>query len=212
MHRVAAVVLAAGGSTRMGSPKQLLLLDGESLVHRAAKTALASRCAAVFVVVGAHAAAVTREVDGLALTVGKNRRWRDGIGSSISIGVEALAAAQPTFAAALITLADQPGVTPELLDRLVAASETAPTGLVACEYAGTVGVPALFGARYFCALCELNEDRGAKGVLSAHANVVVRIPFPPAAIDIDTRDDYERVSSRVRHGGAHAVWRERDLP
>jgi|SRR5262245_55970121 len=129
MQRVAAVVLAAGGSTRMGSPKQLLLLDGESLVRRAAKTALASRCSAVFVVVGAHAAAVARELDGLALTVVENLHWRDAMGSSLSIGIKAIAAAQPNFAAALITLADQPGVTPELLDRLVAAGETAPSGL-----------------------------------------------------------------------------------
>lgn len=196
MNRVAAVVLAAGGSTRMGWPKQLLRLDGESLVRRAAKTALGSRCAVVFVVVGAHAGAVAQELDGLALTLVENPRWQDGMSSSIRVGVEALAAAQVPFDAVLITLADQPAVTSALFDRLIAAGETAPAGLVACEYAGTVGAPALFARHHFDALRELAGDRGGKALLATHAEAVARIPFPQGAIDLDTREDYERVANQ----------------
>jgi molybdenum cofactor cytidylyltransferase len=197
MSRVAAVVLAAGGSTRMGSPKQLLPVNGESLIRRAAKTALASRCAAAFVVVGAHASAVTRQLHGLGLVVVRNPRWRDGLGSSIGVGVGEVAAAHPAFDAALITLVDQPAVTSALLDRLLRAAEAAPAGLVACEYAGTVGVPALFAACHFNALRALKGDRGGKALLSAHADAVVRIPFGPAAIDIDTPEDYRRALMNV---------------
>ncbi len=193
LHRVAAVVLAAGGSSRMGSPKQLLRIAGESLVRRAAQTALASRCAAVFVVVGAHAKAVTQELDGLAVTLVRNPHWQDGIGSSIRAGVEAVVAAEPHFDAVLITLADQPAVATKLLDQLVAAGVAAPAGLVGCEYAGTVGAPALFAQQHFDALRALEGDRGGRALLAAHADVVVRIPCPLAAIDIDRREDYERV-------------------
>ena len=180
----------------MGCPKQLLRLDGESLVRHVAKTALGSRCDVVFVVVGAHHDAVTREIDDLAITRVENPRWPDGLCSSIRAGVEAVAATKtPSFDAVLIMLADQPAVTAALLDRLVAALDGASEGLVACEYGGIVGAPALFARRHFDALRLLAGDRGGKALLAAHADAVVRIPFAPAAIDVDTPDDFTRVTA-----------------
>jgi len=178
----------------MGSPKQLLPLDGESLIRRAAKAALASQCVAVFAVVGAHAAAVTHELAGLPLTIVRNPHWQYGLGSSIRVGIEAVSASAIPFDAALVMLADQPAVSTALLDRLIESADTASAGLVACEYAGTVGSPALFARRHFDALRNLRGDRGGKVVLAAHADAVVRIPFPQGAIDLDTREDYERVA------------------
>ena len=193
---VAGIVLAAGGSRRMGSPKQILRLDGESLVRRAAKAALASHCARVLVVVGSHAELIAREVEDLPLECVTNTDWQRGIGTSIRAAVEHIAGAAPPFDAVLITAVDQPAVTAALLDRLIAAGETAPAGLAACEYDGTVGVPALFARRHFDALRILDGDRGGKAILTAHADGVARIPFAPAALDIDTPADYERVSKR----------------
>ncbi len=196
MSRVDAVVLAAGGSHRMGSPKQLLQLDGESLVRRAVRTALASRCERVYVVVGAHAKAVTRELRDLPSDVIENPGWEDGLASSIRCGVAALEAAQPLADAALLTLADQPRVTPVVLDRLIdlfereRERELESRDLVACEYADTIGVPALFGRRYFDALRSLTGDRGARAVLSAEREHVARVAFAPAAIDVDTPADH----------------------
>lgn len=184
----------------MGAPKQLLCLEGESLVRRAATTALASCSARVFVVVGAEAAAVAREIEDLPVDRVENVHWAEGIGSSIRAGVEAAAVVQPPLDAVLITLADQPAVTSALLDELIAASEAAPAGLVACEYAETLGVPALFARRHFDALRRLGGDRGGKALLAAHGEAVVRIPFPPAAIDLDTPADYERLRGRLREG------------
>ena len=176
----------------MGTSKQLLRIDGESLVRRAAQTALASRCASVFVVLGAQADGVAKELEGLTVTLVQRSRWQEGIGSSIRVAVEAVAAADPPFDAVLITLVDQPTVTAALLDQLIAAGATAPAGLVACEYAGTVGVPSLFARRYFDELRALGGDRGGKTVLAAQADAVVRIPFAPAAIDLDTPEDYRQ--------------------
>jgi len=191
--RVAAVVLAAGGSARMGSPKQLLRLGGATLIRHAVRTALASRCDRVFVVVGAAAAEVTREIDDLPVETVLNASWADGIASSIRAGVETVAAAEPRFDAALLILADQPAITVEILDRVAAAAEDAPAGLVACEYAGTIGAPALYSRQRFAALCRLQGDRGGKALLEAHADTVVRIPFAPAAIDVDTPDDLRQL-------------------
>ena len=182
----------------MGSPKQLLRLEGESLVRRAATTALASRAARVFVVVGAEAEAVAREIEDLPVEQVENVHWAEGIGTSIRAGVEAATVVQPPLDAVLITLADQPAVTSALLDALIAASEAAPAGLVACEYAETLGVPALFARRHFDALRRLSGDRGGKALLAAHGEAVVRIRFAPAAIDLDTPADYERLRGRLR--------------
>jgi molybdenum cofactor cytidylyltransferase len=190
---VAVIVLAAGGSARMGQPKQLLRVDGESLIRRAAKTALASRCARVLVVVGAESGVVAREIEDLPVERVDNAHWGEGIASSIRAGVDAAATARPPADAVLITLADQPAVTCALLDQLIAAGETAPVGLVACEYGETLGAPALFARRHFEALRRLGGDRGGKALLTAHAEAVVRIRFDPAAIDVDTPEDYDRL-------------------
>jgi molybdenum cofactor cytidylyltransferase len=190
---VAAVVLAAGGSARMGSPKQLLRLGGETLIRRAVRTALASRCARVFVVVGAAAAAVSRDIADLPVETVVNASWADGMATSIRAGVEAVAAAEPRLDAALLTLADQPAITVDILDRIVAAGEDAAAGLVACEYAGTLGAPALYARRHFDALCRLRGDRGGKALLEAHRDTVVRVSFAPAAVDVDTPEDYRRL-------------------
>ncbi len=181
----------------MGSPKQLLRLQGESLVRRAARTALASRCAPVFVVVGAEAGAVTREIEDLPVERIKNIHWAEGMGSSIRAGVAAAATVHPPLDAVLIMLADQPTVTAALLDQLIAASASAPAGLVACEYDGTLGAPALFARRHFDALRSLSGDRGGKAILTAHGDAVVRIRFAPAAIDVDTPEDFGRLAATI---------------
>lgn len=174
----------------MGVSKQLLALEGESLVRRAARVALASRCDDVFVVVGAPAAEVTKELDDLPLRVLENRRWHEGLASSIRVGVTAAEAlTEPAVDAALLTLVDQPAVGPELLDRLIAALGGAPAGLVAAEYGGTIGAPALFARRHFAALLALSGDRGGKAILVAHGAAVVAIPFPEGVFDIDTPAD-----------------------
>lgn len=202
-HRVAAIVLAAGGSRRIGAPKQLLRIDGESLVRRAARTALASCCNAVFVVVGAHSDAILADLEGLAFTRVDNPSWREGIASSIRAAI-AVVARNDSVDAALLMLADQPSVTSALLDRLVSELNLRHGELVACAYGETVGAPALFARRYFPELQRLRGDRGAKSVLLGHADAVVRVPFPAAAVDVDTLADYHRLTRRRRPAGGRA--------
>ena len=198
MTRVATVVLAAGGSRRMGSPKQLLRIDGITLVRRAAETALASRCEGVYVIVGAAAETVRREVSGLRLQVVENRHWEKGLAGSIRVGIEAVRTARPEFDAAILTPVDQPWIHSALLDRLIEVFEGGEREIVACSYAGTVGAPALFSRRHFADLTSLSGDRGAKSVLEARAAEVAQVPFPEGATDLDTPRDYQRFLERGR--------------
>jgi molybdenum cofactor cytidylyltransferase len=183
----------------MGSPKQLLRLRGRSLVAWAVDAALASRAERVFAVVGAHEAEISAELADREVETVANSEWSSGLASSIRCGVRALRArGAPGFDAALLLLVDQPAVDARLLDRLIDAFDGSETGVVACEYAGGPGVPALFGSAHFDALCELRGDRGAKSLLVGRGRELRRIAFEPAAIDIDTPADYE--AARARSG------------
>ncbi len=114
--KVAAVLLAAGGSTRMGEPKQLIALRGRSLVKHASEIALQSRCSALFVIAGQHLDAIRSELAELPATIRFAADWHAGMSHSIRCGVDAVSrATDPTFDAVLLLLADQPDITPDNL-------------------------------------------------------------------------------------------------
>lgn len=193
----AAVILAAGPSRRMGEPKQLLQLAGQSLLRRAAWTALSSSCNPVIVVVGAHADRLRGELSGLDVIIAENPFWTNGIGTSVRCGIEAVRR-QRAVDSAVLMLCDQPRVTPRLIDQLIDTHRRTSAPIVACEYAATVGVPALFSNALFDELTALNGETGAKQVIARHPGDVVRVPFPPAAFDVDTPEDFARAQSDAR--------------
>ncbi|MFP8878899.1 MAG: nucleotidyltransferase family protein [Myxococcota bacterium] len=186
---VAAVLLAAGGSTRMGEPKQLIQVGGRSLVQHASDVALRSQCAALFVVAGAACDAIRSELADLPAVVVVAEDWREGLSRSIRCGVDAVSrSADPAFDAVLLLLADQPEITPAHLDAVMDLYRTNASAMVATLYAGSVGAPAVFGRRHFAALHALEGDRGAKTLLLGEP-AAGRVPFAKAALDIDTPGD-----------------------
>jgi CTP:molybdopterin cytidylyltransferase MocA len=188
--RVAAVLLAAGASRRLGRPKQLVRLAGRSLVRRAAEAALGAGCAPLFAVVGAHADEVLRELEPLAAVPVRNAGWQEGIASSIRAGVAAAEAAAPGCDGALLLLVDQPRVDAELLRRLLARFGAGRGALpVASAYGGGRGVPAVFPRASFAALAALRGDRGAKALLEAPGAEVLEVPFPDGELDLDEPAD-----------------------
>ncbi len=191
--RTGAVVLAAGGSTRLGAPKQLLEYEGEPLVRRAARAALAAGAAPVLVVVGAHADRVGAALEGIAgVRVVEHAGWSDGLASSLAAGLRALL--DEPVDAVLVTLCDQPHVGAAELASLVA--ECAPARpIVAAEYAGIAGVPIVVARTHVAELLTLSGDRGAGGWLRARAALVTRVPLPAAALDVDTPEDAARLSA-----------------
>lgn len=197
--RVGAVVLAAGGSTRLGSPKQLLVYEGEPLVRRAARAARAAGAAPVLVVVGAESIRVRAALEGLAdVVVVEHARWMDGLASSLALGLRALLDAASAHAApidaVLVTLADQPHVGAPELASLIARC-TAASPVVAAEYAGIVGVPIVVARTHLPELLALTGDRGAGAWLRAQGDRVTRVPVPAAAVDVDTPEDAARLTA-----------------
>lgn len=192
---IAAVVLAAGGSSRMGRPKPLLGYRGRSLLRRTVDAALTAGCKPVAVVLGAAADRMRQELHGLRVEVVHNENWPDGIGSSISCGVASLRSHGESVRAVLLLACDQPLISKGVIERLIEAFDGSEGGITACEYAGTVGIPALFGRAHFERLEELLGDRGAKSFLLDEPERPVRVPWPEGSVDIDTPADYERLDN-----------------
>ncbi len=191
---IAIVVLAAGASRRMGVAKQLLQVRGRTLLRHAVDAALGSSCRPVVVVLGANAEAVRPEIEGLPVQVVWNARWSEGLSTSIRAGIEALAAADPPEAVVL-TLCDQPFVGSDSIEALVAAYRSTKRPIVASQYGGTLGVPALFSRAVFPELMALDGDSGAKQVIQRHAASVWPVPCPQGAVDLDTPENHEAVRS-----------------
>ena len=187
---MAIVVLAAGGSARMGQPKQLLDLHGRPLVRKAVETALSSQGGKVRVVVGAHEGLVRDALAGLDVELISNAHWSEGMASSIRLGVQASADA----GAILFMLCDQPHLSPEVLLELVTRHE-AGARVAACAYDGVVGVPALFDHTLFDELLGLRGEHGAKKVVEAHRSELQTVPFPSGGVDIDTPEQYKELFS-----------------
>jgi molybdenum cofactor cytidylyltransferase len=191
--KVGAVILAAGSSSRMGAPKQLLLYRGETLLRRAAAAALEAGCRPVIVVTGAHAGRTREELHSLDVLEVENPLWGDGMGSSVRAGVEALAKVDAGAEAVVLMLCDQPFVDAEVVAGLVAAHRATGRPVVASRYGESFGAPALFGRELFAELAGLGGGRGAQQVIKEHASEAHFVPFPLGEVDVDTPDDFARL-------------------
>lgn len=197
MSSLGLVLLAAGGSTRLGSPKQLLMYQGRSLLRRAAETALASVCRPVVIVLGAQAARMEEELDGLAVTTVENVDWQQGMGGSLCIGLECLMAQEEALEGVVICLCDQPLLSSDIINGLVEAHRRTGSPIVASEYGDTLGVPALFARPLFPELLALRPSEGAKRLLQRRPAQTVAVPFPGGNLDIDTPADYDRLENNA---------------
>ncbi len=195
------VILAAGASRRLGQAKQLIDLDGTSLIRRVAETGLALRAqlpdtVPMVAVLGANADQILPEIVDLPLTIVQNPDWATGMASSLKMGLNTILTEAPDLGALLVLLTDQPYVSVTLLNELWSAFCQSDKGLAACAYADRLGVPAIFGKAYFAPFQTLTGDRGASPLLNSHRADCIAIPFPEGIIDLDTPDDLARFRSR----------------
>jgi molybdenum cofactor cytidylyltransferase len=193
---VGVVLLAAGDSTRMGEPKQLLQFQGRSLLRRAAEAACESGCSPVVVVLGSNAPQLRREIDDLPVSIVINERWHRGIGSSIKCGVGALNKAVGDSCSVLIMLCDQPLITAAELRRLRAAQAGSAEAVCVSSYAGTVGPPVIVGWQRVPELLELPDEKGAKELWIRSPASVIAVDVPEGATDIDRPEDYQRLTAK----------------
>lgn len=192
MHRdcenVFAVVLAAGSSRRLGSPKQLLAWRGRTLLERVLDNICSLLPGRVIVVLGAAAEKVQEKVALDHVQTLFNPDWQTGIASSIRIAIESL----PSNAeAVLLLLVDQPLIDRQAIEKLLDQWLLDPSRIVVSEYSNTVGVPAVFPSPLFGALRCLAGDRGAKSLMLQFPQKLKKIPLPEAELDIDTREDFD---------------------
>ena len=197
--RVGVIILAAGASTRMGSPKQLLPYKGRLLICHAVQQAQASQAQEVIVVLGANSESIAHALQPLteprpsgsgSLSLINNPRWPEGMGTSIQTGVQAAA----HLDAVIITLGDQPLIGPEILNTLIAMHERTGKPIVAASYSGIAGVPALFSKEFFEKLLQLPPAAGCKALIEAHSTQAILIDCPEGALDIDTPEDYAKAN------------------
>jgi molybdenum cofactor cytidylyltransferase len=206
MSPIALILLAAGSSTRMGQPKQLLLYKGQTLLRRAAQQALTAGCNPVIVVIGSSAPAMRTELKDLPVQIIENPNWQNGMGTSIRAGLTALSPLIPSPStrgegkgegsppsAVIITLCDQPLIDSAALTQLINLHHTTNRPLIAAQYANTLGVPALFAPQFLPALASLPDEAGAKQILLKHAADVLPLPMELAATDIDMPLDYQQL-------------------
>jgi molybdenum cofactor cytidylyltransferase len=182
------VILAAGESSRLGQPKQNLLVEGQTLLQRAVDTARKANCGLIVVVLGANAARID-PITGV--TTLYNEDWAEGMASSIRTGINSISK-NISVDKVIILLCDQPFVTTELLNTLIDKQAETGRPIVACTYGGTTGVPALFDRAFFAELLLLQGHEGAKKILTEQAANIATVPFERGNIDIDTPEDYEQ--------------------
>jgi molybdenum cofactor cytidylyltransferase len=195
-HRLGAIILAAGGSSRMGRTKQLLEIGGLPLVARAVDVVLASGASPVAVVVGADADRVLAAVANRGILAVHNPDWKMGLSSSLRAGLAALLRAEPALDAVLVAPCDQPALSTDIIGRL-AASHRSTGRISAARFGGRNGAPAIFGRGHFGALAGLSGDEGARRMLNSVPDIVSPMEIPELGTDLDTPADYEAWLVRV---------------
>jgi molybdenum cofactor cytidylyltransferase len=195
LRSVAAIILAAGRSSRMGTPKLLLPYNGRPIVNWVLGAACASRVDPIVVILGHEAqqvdAALRAERGFLAI---HNQWYAEGMSTSLRIG---LAVTSKDVDGAIILLGDQPLITAEIINAMIAESASAPDAIIAASYQGRRGNPVLFPRRYFAELETITGDEGGRLVLARHLERVrlVEIDDALAGFDVDTPEEYQTLIS-----------------
>jgi len=188
----AAIILAAGSSTRLGQSKQMVMIDGQPLIVRAVKTALAAQADIVVVILGFDSEVHRRVLEGFPVQIVDNGSWERGMGSSLKEGVSFLARSSVEVQGAVVMVCDQPLVTSEHIVNLVGTGVTLQKPIVASLYANSPGVPAYFHKNVFQFLLGIDDAHGAKNIFRIHAQNLATVPFAGGEVDIDLPTDLER--------------------
>lgn len=187
------IILAAGNSSRLGKPKQLLQFKGNSLLRHTVIQAKLLENSLVVVVTGAYKEAIDSELTFTSSNVVFNEQWEEGMASSIRAGLNYILKVNPQVQACIFTVCDQPFISSQVFYNLLNEQKSSGRGIVASSYAGTIGTPVLFRHNYFNALLNLKGHEGAKKLLKLYTVDVAKISFEKGATDIDTATDYDNL-------------------
>jgi molybdenum cofactor cytidylyltransferase len=192
-HSYGIIILAAGNSSRLGEPKQLLRFNNKSLITHVAEEAIDAIGDPVKIVTGASHQVILNETNNLPVQLIYNENWQQGMGSSISAGLNAMLNTSPSITGVILTVSDQPFVSSALFSNLIKTADKTRKGIIASAYDNTVGTPVLFQSPYFDHLLNLKGSEGAKKILKRFKHDVAEYAFPQGSIDIDTKEDYNHL-------------------
>lgn len=192
--KIGGLLLAAGGSSRLGRPKQLIRHRGKALIRHAAEALVNAGCSPVGAVLGSEIEGSTAELVGLGVNILINEEWKSGMGLSIVHGMRQLLLIEPMLDAVLITLCDQPQITHEYLERFLVLFRDSGAGIIASEHRDIKGVPALFSRDHFDELLSLQGDIGARDLIRRSSKVAT-IRTDAVFSDIDNPEDLAKLAS-----------------
>lgn len=185
---LAIVVLAAGGASRFGSPKQLAEYQGKTLLQRAIDTCSGISGCSTYVVLGAEHRKIAATLDSARIEILGNNNWQNGISSSIHLAVTSIG---KQFDGLMFLAADQPLVGAVQVHSLIDTWQKQPDHLVAAKFSNKVGIPAIYPKSFYSELLKIKGDRGGKRILLENKNHLLTVAMPQAAIDIDYPDELD---------------------
>ncbi len=190
------VILAAGASRRLGRPKQLLDYQDTTLLQRVIDLANNVDLPSKLLVLGAYADKISDKINAQSLEVVINPDWKEGIASSVRVGLSRIKENHPSIKHILFLLSDQPYLTADHLEEMISKHQDDQACITGSYYANQVGVPVIFSHHYFDELLSLKGDQGAKKIVMRHPESTQSIPFKKGEIDIDTKEDYKELLTR----------------
>lgn len=191
---IALIILAAGKSSRLGSPKQLLEYKGKNLLQHSIDTALGSHASPLVLVLGSESDEIKKQLNKDRISIIENPDWESGMASSIRCGIQKILTDFNETDAVIIMVCDQPYVSSELLNQLIITHQTSGKNIIASRYDQILGTPALFHKNMFTELIALEGDRGAKVLFNKFSDEIALVDFKDGGIDIDTSEDYKNLA------------------
>ena len=192
IKKIGAIILAAGSSSRLGKPKQLLIFENESLLEKAIRAVQNADLHQYVVILGGNADEIQSKIDLSSLKVLINHEWSSGMASSMQLGLRYLIE-NYNLEAVVLLLCDQPHTNAGILNSIIKRYKEAGKGIIASKYKETFGVPALFDKAYFGEMLSMKSSEGAKKIIFSHLEDTGSVDFPLGEIDIDTPEDYEKL-------------------
>lgn len=192
--KITQLILAAGSSSRMGEPKQVLPWHNTTLIGHAIERALLIEETSIYVVLGAHYDTVYKEICHFPVTILKNAEWQSGMGSTIRSGIEAIQQDKLSCDGVLISLVDQPLLDTTHFNALVTQFSKAPSVITATDLGSGIGVPAIIPSQYFCELLQLQSDFGARYIIKKHIDHINTVDALGKGVDIDTIAQYYAIT------------------
>ncbi len=188
-NEIGIIILAAGSSSRLGEPKQLMEFDGQTLLARTIQVAIDSKYHLISIVLGANSEIILNNIKNFPVQICFNDDWQSGMSSSLQIGLQNLLKKNPKLRAIVVLLCDQPLIETKHIIRLIQKFKETNKPIIATQYRKTSGVPALFANKVFDKLMLIQGDKGARKIIEDFPELVETIKIPEADFDIDTAED-----------------------